>query len=318
MDTVYNMAANMGGIAFINSHKAECLLLVLINTHLLLAARDAGLRRYFASSAWVYNMAANMGGIAFINSHKAECLLLVLINTHLLLAARDAGLRRYFASSAWVYNMNRQADPDVTPLKETDADGSEKLFGERMCRHFHEELGRGDTCARLHNIYGLNGSDNDGSEKAATALCRTVAEAVLTGRHEIEIWGDGEQTRSFMYVDDRVDAIELVVAGDNALPVNVGGIGRVSINQMVGMIEQIAGITVKRTYRFDAPLGVRGRNSDNTVFRTLYNWEPTIGLAEGLERTYRSIFDQLTAQASAHTARSTVQARLGRSVPAAH
>jgi GDP-D-mannose 3',5'-epimerase len=267
----------------------------------------------------VYNLAANMGGIAFINAHKAECMLSVLINTHLLLAARDAGVRRYFfASSACVYNVDRQSDPDVTPLKEADAYpamaedgyGWEKLFGERMCRHFREDFGVETRVARFHNIYGVNGSYNDGREKAPAALCRKIAEAVLTRRHEIEIWGDGEQTRSFMYVDDCVEAMQRVVAGDNALPVNVGSIERVSINQMVGMIEQIAGITVLRTYRFDAPLGVRGRNSDNAMFQALYHWEPTIGLAEGLERTYRWIFDQLSAGATVRTACSVEPTRL--------
>jgi GDP-D-mannose 3',5'-epimerase len=267
----------------------------------------------------VYNLAANMGGIAFISSHRAECMLSVLINTHLLLAARGAGVRRYFfASSACVYNVDRQADPDVTPLKESDAYpamaedgyGWEKLFGERMCRHFHEDFGLKTRVARFHNIYGVNGSYNDDREKAPAALCRKIAEAVLTGRHEIEIWGDGEQTRSFMYVDDCVEAIQLVVAGDSAIPVNVGSVERVSINEMVSIIEQIAGITVHRTYRLDAPLGVRGRNSDNTMFKELYHWEPKIGLVDGLERTYRWIFNQLSAGSTGRTACSGVPTRL--------
>jgi GDP-D-mannose 3',5'-epimerase len=275
----------------------------------------------------VYNLAANMGGIAYINSHRAECMLSVLIDTHLLLAAREVGVRRYFfASSACVYNVDRQADPDVTPLKESDAYpamaedgyGWEKLFSERMCRHFHEDFGLETRVARFHNIYGVNGSYNDGREKAPAALCRKIAEAVLTGRHEVEIWGDGEQTRSFMYIDDCVEAIQLVVAGDNALPVNVGSLERVSINQMVSIIEQIAGITVQRTYRLDAPVGVRGRNSDNTMFKELYNWEPTIGLADGLERTYRRIFDQLSAGATGRSPCSVVPNRLSGPVEVVH
>jgi GDP-D-mannose 3', 5'-epimerase len=275
----------------------------------------------------VYNLAANMGGIAFINSHRAECMLSVLINTHLLLAARDAGVGRYFfASSACVYNVDRQTDPDVTPLKESDAYpamaedgyGWEKLFGERMCRHFREDFGLETRVARFHNIYGVMGSFNDGREKAPAALCRKMAEAVLAGRHEIEIWGDGEQTRSFMYVDDCVEAIQLVVAGDNAVPVNVGSLERVSINQMVSIIEQIAGIAVKRTYRFDVPQGVRGRNSDNTMFKELYNWEPTIGLADGLECTYRWIFNQLSAGATGRTACSIVPTRLSGPLEVVH
>jgi nucleoside-diphosphate-sugar epimerase len=275
----------------------------------------------------VYNLAANMGGIAFINSHKAECMLSVLINTHLLLAARDVGVRKYFfSSSACVYNVDRQADAEVTPLKESDAYpamaedgyGWEKLFSERMCRHFREDFGLETRVARFHNIYGANGSYNDGREKAPAALCRKMAEAVLTGRHEIEICGDGEQTRSFMYVDDCVEAIQLVVAGDNALPVNVGSLERVSINQMVSIIEQIAGITVQRTYRFDVPVGVRGRNSDNTMFKELYDCEPKIGLADGLERTYRWIFDQVSAAATGRTACSVVPTRLNEPVEVMH
>jgi GDP-D-mannose 3', 5'-epimerase len=253
----------------------------------------------------VYNLAADMGGIAFIKSHKADCMLSVLINTHLLLAARDAGVQRFFfASSACVYNVDRQVQSDVTPLKEADAYpalaedgyGWEKLFSERMCRHFMEDFGLETRVARFHNIYGVNGSYDDGREKAPAALCRKIAEASLTGNHEIEIWGDGEQTRSFMYVDDCVEAIQMVVDGPNALPVNVGSLERVSINEMVTMIERVAGITVRRRYRADAPLGVRGRNSDNTMFKELYGWEPTIGLSDGLERTYRWIFDQLAAR----------------------
>jgi nucleoside-diphosphate-sugar epimerase len=253
----------------------------------------------------VFNLAADMGGVAFIKSHKADCMLSVLINTHLLLAARDAGVRRYFfASSACVYNVDRQIQSDVTPLAEADAYpamaedgyGWEKLFSERMCRHFREDFGLETRVARFHNIYGPHGSYDDGREKAPAALCRKVAEAVLSGRHEIDIWGDGEQTRSFMYVDDCVEAIQMVTDGHNALPVNVGSVERVSINEMVTMIERIAGITVRRRYVADAPLGVRGRNSDNTMFKELYGWEPTINLAEGLERIYRWIFDQLASR----------------------
>ncbi|MGH3641001.1 MAG: NAD-dependent epimerase/dehydratase family protein [Mycobacterium sp.] len=253
----------------------------------------------------VYNLAADMGGIGFIKSHKAECMLSVLINTHLLLAARDAGVHRhFFASSACVYNVDRQVQSDVTPLKEADAYpamaedgyGWEKLFSERMCRHFTEDFGLETRVARFHNVYGVNGGYDDGREKAPAALCRKIATAVLTGNHEIEIWGDGEQTRSFMYVDDCVEAIQLVVDGQNAMPVNVGTDERVSINEMVTIIERIAGITVRRTYLPGAPLGVRGRNSDNAMFKQLYDREPTIGLADGLERTYRWIFDQMSAR----------------------
>jgi GDP-D-mannose 3',5'-epimerase len=274
----------------------------------------------------VYNLAADMGGIGYIETHKANCMLSVLINTHLMLAARDAGVGRYFfASSACVYNQDRQADTDAAPLGESDAYpamaedgyGWEKLFSERMCRHFLEDFGLETRVARYHNVYGINGSYNEGREKAPAALCRKIAEAVLSGRHEVEIWGDGEQTRSFLYVDDCVEATRLVVAGDSAAPVNVGSVERVSINQMVTIIEQIAGIAVQRRYCLDAPRGVRGRTSDNTMFKDLYNWEPSVRLADGLERVYRWIFDQLATRASARTA-VCVQPRINGLVVAAH
>jgi GDP-D-mannose 3', 5'-epimerase len=253
----------------------------------------------------IYNLAADMGGMGFIETHRAECMLSVLINTHLLLAARGAGVQRYFyASSACAYNVDKQVQTDVTPLKEADAYpampedgyGWEKLFSERMCRHFREDFGLRTRVARYHNVYGTNGSYDGGREKAPAALCRKIAEAVLSGHHEIEIWGDGEQTRSFMYVDDCVEGTIRVTAGDNALPVNVGSSELVSINQMVDIIEQIAGVSVRREYKLDAPLGVRGRSSDNSMCRDIYGWEPSITLADGLERTYRWIFDQLSTR----------------------
>ena len=250
----------------------------------------------------VYNLAADMGGMGFIETHKAECMLSVLINTHLLIAARDANVGRFFfSSSACVYAADKQVNADVTALKESDAYpampedgyGWEKLFSERMCRHFREDFGLETRVARYHNVYGVDGTYDGGREKAPAALCRKIAQAVLTGRHEIEIWGDGEQTRSFMYVDDCIEGTLRVTAGDSAVPVNVGSSELVSINQMVSIIEQIAGITVKRNYNLDAPKGVRGRNSDNTLIKEIYGWEPSISLADGLERTYRWIFDQL-------------------------
>ena len=250
----------------------------------------------------VYNLAADMGGMGFIETHKAECMLSVLINTHMLMAARDANVDRFFfSSSACVYAADKQVDADVTALKEADAYpampedgyGWEKLFSERMCRHFREDFGLETRVARYHNVYGVDGTYDGGREKAPAALSRKIAEAVLSGRHEIEIWGDGEQTRSFMYVDDCVEGTIMVTSADSAVPVNVGSSELVSINQMVDIIEQIAGITVKRNYNLDAPKGVRGRNSDNTLINEIYGWEPSITLADGLELTYRWIFDQL-------------------------
>ena len=252
----------------------------------------------------VYNLAADMGGMGFIETHKAECMLSVLINTHMLMAARDAEVDRFFfSSSACVYAADKQVDADVTALKEADAYpampedgyGWEKLFSERMCRHFREDFGLETRVARYHNVYGVDGTYDGGREKAPAALSRKIAEAVLSGRHEIEIWGDGEQTRSFMYVDDCVEGTMMVTAGDSAVPVNVGSSELVSINQMVSIIEQIAGITVKRNYNLDAPKGVRGRNSDNTMIKEIYDWEPSISLADGLELTYRWIFDQISS-----------------------
>jgi GDP-D-mannose 3',5'-epimerase len=253
----------------------------------------------------VYNLAADMGGMGFIETHKADCMLSVLISTHMLVAAKDAGVQRFFySSSACVYAADKQVDANVTALKEEDAYpampedgyGWEKLFSERMSRHFLEDFGLQTRVARYHNVYGPIGSFEGGREKAPAALCRKIADAVLSGQHEIEIWGDGEQTRSFMYVDDCVGGTLRVTAGDSPVPVNVGSSELVSINEMVSIIEQIAGITVKRNYKLDAPLGVRGRNSDNTLIQDIYGWEPSIRLADGLERTYKWIFDVLSAR----------------------
>jgi GDP-D-mannose 3',5'-epimerase len=250
----------------------------------------------------VYNLAADMGGMGFIEAHKADCMLSVLISTHMLLAARNAGVARFFySSSACVYAADKQTDSAVTALKEEDAYpampedgyGWEKLFSERMARHFLEDFGLQTRVGRYHNVYGPIGSFEGGREKAPAALSRKIAEAALSGNHEIEIWGDGEQTRSFMYIDDCLAGTLKVTAGDSAEPVNIGSSELVSINQMVSTIEQIAGITVKRKYVLDAPLGVRGRNSDNTMIDRVYGWEPSVRLADGLERTYQWIYDQL-------------------------
>jgi GDP-D-mannose 3', 5'-epimerase len=259
----------------------------------------------------VYMLAADMGGMGFIETHKADCMLSVLISTHMLMAARDAGVGRYFySSSACVYAADKQVDANVTALKEEDAYpamaedgyGWEKLFSERMARHFLEDFGLKTRVGRYHNVYGPIGSFEGGREKAPAALCRKIADAALSGHHEIEIWGDGEQTRSFMYVDDCVEGTMRVTNGDSPVPVNVGSSELVSINQMVDIIEQIAGIKVKRNYKLDAPLGVRGRNSDNTLIQEIYGWEPSIRLADGLERTYRWIYDQLTSREKATAA----------------
>jgi GDP-D-mannose 3',5'-epimerase len=249
----------------------------------------------------VYNLAADMGGMGFIESNKALCMLSVLINTHLLLAARDAGVRRYFyASSACVYNAEKQRSPDVTALKESDAYpalaedgyGWEKLFSERMCRHFREDFGLITRVARFHNAYGPHGTWEGGREKAPAAICRKVIEAVVTGRHEIEIWGDGHQTRSFMYIDDCVRGIRRIMESDIEEPINLGSCELVSINELVSLVEEIAGVTLHRTYNLNAPKGVNGRNSDNTKIREYLGWEPDTRLRDGLARTYEWIWDQ--------------------------
>jgi GDP-D-mannose 3',5'-epimerase len=252
----------------------------------------------------VYMLAADMGGMGFIETHKADCMLSVLTSTHMLVAARDAGVDRYFySSSACVYAADKQVDAAVTALKESDAYpampedgyGWEKLFSERMCRHFLEDFGLETRVARYHNVYGPIGTFDGGREKAPAALSRKIAEAVLSGNHEIEIWGDGEQTRSFMYVDDCIEGTLRIARGSSSEPVNLGSSELVSINQMVDILEDIAGVTVKRNYKLDAPLGVRGRNSDNTMIKEIYGWEPSTRLREGLEKTYRWIYGEMTS-----------------------
>jgi nucleoside-diphosphate-sugar epimerase len=254
-------------------------------------------------AAWVYNLAADMGGMGFIETHKAACMLSVLINTHLLLAARDHGVRRFFfASSACVYAADKQTSPDVIPLKECDAYpampedgyGWEKLFSERMCRHFREDHGLTTRVARFHNVYGPQGTFDGGREKAPAAICRKVIQAQLSGRHEIEIWGDGEQTRSFMFIDDCVEGTQLIMHSRVEEPLNLGSDRLVTINQLVDIVEAMAGVKLRRRYVLDAPKGVRGRNSDNTLIRQRLGWAPRISLEEGLEKTYRWIHDQMT------------------------
>lgn len=251
----------------------------------------------------VYNLAADMGGMGFIENNKALCMLSVLINTHLLMAARQIGVERFFyASSACVYNADKQRDPNVTALKEEDAYpampedgyGWEKLFSERMCRHFREDFGLTTRSARYHNVYGPHGTYTGGREKAPAAICRKLIEAKLSGKHEIEIWGDGQQTRSFMYIDDCLKGTMDLLHSDITEVLNIGSSELVSINQLVDIVEDIAGIKVQRRYNLSAPKGVNGRNSDNTRILELMNWEPRVCLRDGLEKTYAWIYDQIT------------------------
>jgi nucleoside-diphosphate-sugar epimerase len=253
----------------------------------------------------IYNLAADMGGMGFIENNKAECMLSVLTSTNMLIAARDAGTSRFFySSSACVYNGSKQTDPDVTALKESDAYpadpedgyGWEKLFSERMARHFREDYDIQTRIARYHNVYGPHGTWEGGREKAPAALSRKVAAVKMGLAEEVPIWGDGEQTRSFMYIDDCVRGTREILAGDFAEPVNLGSSELVTINQMVDILEDIAGISVKRSYDLTAPQGVRGRNSDNTLFQATYGWEPSISLRDGLEKTYAWIYDQLKSR----------------------
>ncbi|HRI12993.1 MAG TPA: NAD-dependent epimerase/dehydratase family protein [Verrucomicrobiota bacterium] len=253
----------------------------------------------------VYNLAADIGGMGFIELNKGLCMLSVLINTHLLMAARDLGVQRYFyASSACVYNADKQRDQNVTALKEADAYpalpedgyGWEKLFSERMCRHFREDFGVVTRVARYHNVYGPFGTYDGGREKAPAAMCRKVITAKLTGKHDLEIWGDGQQTRSFMYIDDCLKGTQMLTASDFTEPLNIGSSELVSINQLADIVESIAGIKLKRHYKLDAPKGVNGRNSDNTLIQQVLGWEPGTRLRDGMEKTYRWIFDQMVGQ----------------------
>jgi len=256
----------------------------------------------------VYNLAADMGGMGFIENNKAACMLSVMINTHLLETSLTAGVQRFFyASSACVYAAEHQTDPNVTALREQDAYpaqpedgyGWEKLFSERMCRHFREDFGLETRVARYHNVYGPNGTWKGGREKAPAAICRKIAMAELTGDTVIDVWGDGHQTRSFMFVDDCVEGTRRLLDSDIIEPINIGSSELVSINQLVDLGSDIAGISVTRRHDLSAPQGVRGRNSDNTLILEKMGWEPSIKLREGLTRTY----DWVRAQVRAELAR---------------
>jgi nucleoside-diphosphate-sugar epimerase len=253
----------------------------------------------------IYNLAADMGGMGFIEHNKALCMLSVLINTHMLQAALKFGVEKFFySSSACVYNGDKQRTFEAPSLKEDDAYpalaedgyGWEKLFSERMCRHFSEDFGLYTRVARFHNVYGPCGTWYGGREKAPAAICRKVIEAKLAGKHEIEIWGCGSQTRSFMFIDDCIKGIDLIMHSQIHEPINLGSSEAVTINQLVDLAEEIAGIRLKRNYDLSAPKGVNGRNSDNTLIKELLNWEPSTPLRTGLEATYRWIYDQYLAR----------------------
>jgi GDP-D-mannose 3', 5'-epimerase len=277
--------------------------------NLQLDLRDAdACRRAVRGATIVYNLAADMGGMGFIENNKAACMLSVLINTQLLVAARDAAVERFFfSSSACVYNAEKQASPSVLPLKEEDAYpampedgyGWEKLFSERMCRHFREDFGLQTRIARYHNAYGPFGTYDGGREKAPAALCRKVIQAKLSARHVIDIWGDGYQTRSFTYIDDCIYGTERILQSDIVEPLNLGSSELVTINGLVDIVEEIAGVKLQRRYQLEAPKGVNGRNSDNSKIQTLLGWAPSTPLALGIERTYRWIYDRMAFDGTA-------------------
>jgi len=268
-------------------------------------SEKAACARTCEGASEVYNLAADMGGMGFIELNKALCMLTVLINTHMLMAAKQAGVQRFFySSSACVYAAEKQTSAAVTPLREGDAYpampedgyGWEKLFSERMCRHFTEDFGLETRVARYHNVYGPFGTYAGGREKAPAAVCRKVIQAQLSGSGEIEIWGDGEQTRSFTYIDDCLVGTQRLMHSDIREPLNVGSDQLVTINQLVDIVERIAGVRLTRRYKLDAPKGVRGRNSDNTLITQQLGWAPSVRLEDGMRHTYEWIHGEMTKQ----------------------
>lgn len=265
-DRVYNLAASMGGMGYIESHKAECMCNVLINTHLLNAAREVpNIRYFFASSACVY--------AADKQSHTYY--------TH----ATSSGETRHY--------LCKLKESDAYPAMPEDGYGWEKLFSERMCQNFMEDYGTDVRVARLHNVYGPHGTWSGGREKAPAAICRKVIEAKLKGDKGIEIWGDGSQVRSFMSIEDCITGILLMMNFDYKGPVNIGSSESVTVNQLVDVVEEIADVRLHRVYNLVAPRGVIGRSSDNTLIKMLYNWEPSTKLRDGMERLYAWIYDQM-------------------------
>ena len=254
----------------------------------------------------VYNLAADMGGMGFIEHNKAACMLSVLTSTNVLAASREAGVERlFYSSSACVYAADKQTNPEVTALRESDAYpampedgyGWEKLFSERMCRHFMEDYGIQTRVARYHNVYGPQGTWKGGREKAPAAVCRKVAMAKISGNHTIEIWGDGKQTRSFTFIDDCIKGTQAILHSNIRVPINLGSSELVTINQLVDLVENIAGIKLKRNYNLGAPKGVNGRNSDNTLIREYLNWAPSTRLQDGLEKLFAWVYDQIITDA---------------------
>ncbi|WP_075484397.1 NAD-dependent epimerase/dehydratase family protein [Candidatus Pelagibacter communis] len=253
---------------------------------------------------YIYNMACNMGGMGFIENNKAECMLSVLINTNLLRASLINKVKKYFfSSSACVYNGSKQKNTFIEGLRESDAYpaepedgyGWEKLFSERMCRHFSEDFGLETRVARYHNVYGPLGTFDGGREKAPAALCRKIINAKLNSENKIPVWGDGEQTRSFMYIDDCISGTKNLFSNKFSEPFNIGSEEQVSINQMIEIIEEIAKYKVNKEYELDKPKGVRGRSSNNDLVREKLKWDIEVKLKDGLEKTYKWIYDEITS-----------------------
>ena len=264
-------------------------------------------KRLCAGAVEVYNLAADMGGMGFIERFRVECLRSVLINTQMIEAAHRAGARRYFfSSSACAYNTVLQQDPKVRALKESDAYpamaergyGWEKLISEMFCEEYWAERGMKTAIARFHNVYGPWGTWDGGREKAPAAICRKVIAAIDAGKHTISIWGDGHQTRSFMYIDDCVNGIDMIMHSDAliATAINLGTSELVTINDLVSKVEKIAGVKLEREYDLTAPRGVAGRNSDNTFIKKMLKWEPDTPLDTGLRATYKWIKTQYNAK----------------------
>jgi GDP-D-mannose 3',5'-epimerase len=251
---------------------------------------------------YIYNMACNMGGMGFIENNKAECMLSVLINTNLLRACLVNKVKKYFfSSSACVYNATKQNTIFIPGLKEEDAYpadpedgyGWEKLFSERMCRHFTEDFGLETRVARYHNVYGPLGTYDGGREKAPAALCRKVIEAKLNKKNSINVWGDGEQTRSFMFIKDCIIGTKMLFESSERSVLNIGSEEQVSINQMINLIEEISDYKVNKNYQLDKPKGVRGRSSDNALIKKKIGWDSSVTLKEGLKETYNWIYSQI-------------------------
>ena len=280
-----------------------------VENHFSMDMKDIGNCRKVAKNIdYVFNMACNMGGMGFIENNKAECMQSVLINTNLLISCKESSVERYFfSSSACAYNKTKQQDVFIEGLRETDAYpadpedgyGWEKLFSERMCRHFMEDYGLQVRVARYHNIYGPFGTYDGGREKAPAALCRKIIKAKKNNKNEIEVWGDGMQTRTFLYVDDCIEGTLRLFESDYSGPVNIGSDEQVSINQMIEIIEKISGIKkLDREYQLDKPKGVRGRSSNNDLIKKVLNWSYKIKLREGLKKTYNWISSEINNQGS--------------------